>query len=234
MLEACRKLLAHLRWADEQTFAALCKVQDFSRPELKAVADRFMHVIAAEHLWFKRVHGESPKVAVWPPYDEDVCGSLMARNHKEWSDLVARPDTQVLGNEVAYFNSKGQPCRSKVADIILHVCMHGAWHRGQVALLMRQAGLEPAPTDYIAFVRGTPAATQKPAPPKQAPAVSGARPAAAPAPKPVAPGRAPKTPAPAAAPKPEAPAPARQQRPAAPPARVPKPPSPPGKPRPPW
>jgi uncharacterized damage-inducible protein DinB len=233
MLEACRKLLAHLRWADEQTLAALRKVQDFSRPELKTAADRFMHVIAAEHLWFKRIHGESPAVAVWPTYDEDVCASLMARNHKEWSDLVARPDTQVLANEIAYFNSKGQPCRSKIGDILLHVCMHGAWHRGQVALLMRQAGLEPAPTDYIAFTRGTPAATQKPKP--AAPIVKGRPPAAAAAPKQPTPGKAAKSPAPAATPKPAPPAPAKPQRPTTPtPARTPKPPAPPGKPRPPW
>ena len=30
----------------------------------------------------------------------------------------------------------------------------------QIALLIRQAGAVPAPTDYVAFVRGAPTATQ--------------------------------------------------------------------------
>ena len=42
--------------------------------------------------------------------------------------------------------------------------LHGAYHRGQIALLLREGGAEPAPTDYIAFVRGAPAATRTPSP----------------------------------------------------------------------
>lgn len=38
--------------------------------------------------------------------------------------------------------------------------MHGQYHRGKVNLLLRQADRTPAPTDYIAFVRGVPAARQ--------------------------------------------------------------------------
>jgi uncharacterized damage-inducible protein DinB len=38
--------------------------------------------------------------------------------------------------------------------------LHGAYHRGQIALLIRQAGAVPAPTDYVAFVRGAPTATR--------------------------------------------------------------------------
>ena len=39
--------------------------------------------------------------------------------------------------------------------------MHGSYHRGQVAMLLRQSGAEPLPTDYIVFVRGVPAAAQR-------------------------------------------------------------------------
>ncbi|MFQ5740386.1 MAG: DinB family protein [Acidobacteriota bacterium] len=34
------------------------------------------------------------------------------------------------------------------------------YHRGKVNLLLRQAGHAPAATDFIAFVRGAPAATE--------------------------------------------------------------------------
>jgi len=52
--------------------------------------------------------------------------------------------------------------RSRVEDILLHVVLHGCYHRGQVAIALREAGAEPSATDFIAFVRGVPAATRQP------------------------------------------------------------------------
>jgi uncharacterized damage-inducible protein DinB len=46
------------------------------------------------------------------------------------------------------------------------VALHGAYHRGQIAQLLRQNGAQPAATDYIGFVRGVPAATRHDAPPR--------------------------------------------------------------------
>jgi len=40
-----------------------------------------------------------------------------------------------------------------VRDILLHVAMHGQYHRGQINQLLRGAGLEPISVDYIVFVR---------------------------------------------------------------------------------
>ena len=65
-----------------------------------------------------------------------------------------------LDRDVTYTNSAGQEFTSRVEDILLHVVMHGSYHRGQVAMLIRDGGGTPAPTDYIAFVRGAPAATR--------------------------------------------------------------------------
>jgi uncharacterized damage-inducible protein DinB len=40
-----------------------------------------------------------------------------------------------------------------VFDMLLQVFTHGGYHRGQIAMEMRKAGLEPINTDYINFVR---------------------------------------------------------------------------------
>ena len=40
------------------------------------------------------------------------------------------------------------------------MALHGQYHRGKVNLLLRQGGHAPAPVDYVAFVRGVPAATE--------------------------------------------------------------------------
>ena len=54
---------------------------------------------------------------------------------------------------VRYRNSRGEEFHTPVGDLLTHVLMHGAYHRGQIAASVRRAGGEPAATDYIAFTR---------------------------------------------------------------------------------
>jgi len=54
-----------------------------------------------------------------------------------------------LDRRVPYRNSRGAAFDSRVEDILLHVAMHGSYHRSQVALVVRTAGFagtsEPTP-----------------------------------------------------------------------------------------
>jgi uncharacterized damage-inducible protein DinB len=98
---------------------------------------------------------------VWPALDLDACSTLAQANHAEFSALLASLDHSALEADVPYTNSAGIAFRTSRLDILLHVALHGCYHRGQVALTLREAGVEPAPTDYIAFARGAPAATRR-------------------------------------------------------------------------
>lgn len=101
-------------------------------------------------------------MAVWPALDLEACSALAQANHAGFSALLGSLDAADLAVEVPYTNSAGIAFRTSRRDILLHVALHGCYHRGQVALTLRQAGAEPAPTDYIAFARGAPAATRRP------------------------------------------------------------------------
>jgi len=74
-----------------------------------------------------------------------------------WRDYLARLGNQFapgsLDDKVEYRNSKGEPWSSRVEDILTHVLLHSAYHRGQIALQMRASGMEPAYTDFIHAVR---------------------------------------------------------------------------------
>jgi uncharacterized damage-inducible protein DinB len=98
---------------------------------------------------------------VWPTLDLGQCVVLSADNTKGFGEYLGSLTASGLESEVPYVNSAGQSFRSRVDDILLHVALHGSYHRGQVALLVREAGNKPAPTDYIGFVRGVPAATRQ-------------------------------------------------------------------------
>ena len=40
----------------------------------------------------------------------------------------------------------------KLAHLMQHLANHSTYHRGQVALMLRQLGAEPMPTDFHAFL----------------------------------------------------------------------------------
>ena len=73
-------------------------------------------------------------------------GTLRPGDRLTETDLAAR---------LAYVNSAGKPFDDEVGDILLHVMLHGQYHRGKINLLLRQGGAEPGPVDYIAFTRGS-------------------------------------------------------------------------------
>ena len=77
------------------------------------------------------------------------------------AESIASSSTEQLQRVVPYTNSAGLSFESSLEDMLMQALLHGCYHRGQIALLVRGAGAEPAPTDYIAFVRGVPAATRR-------------------------------------------------------------------------
>lgn len=157
MIENLRKLHAHMAWADSRTLHSLVR----SQGEPASARAIYAHVLGAEHVWLARLRQQTPNVAVWPDLDLAGCARLAEENAEEIGSFMGTLDAADLARQIPYTNSAGRPFRSTVADILIHLFMHGTYHRGQVALLLRSSGAVPEPTDYIAFVRGAPAATRQ-------------------------------------------------------------------------
>lgn len=151
-------LVAHLRWADERVWQSLARVPD---PPARAV-ELYAHIIGAEETWLARMTGNPARMPVWPDWPLDRVHEQAGQVHRELTALADAIDGAGEAREVDYVNSAGQAFRSTVGDMLRQVGLHGAYHRGQIALLLRDDGLVPEPSDYIAFVRGVPAATRLP------------------------------------------------------------------------
>jgi uncharacterized damage-inducible protein DinB len=156
-LELIRRLYAHLEWADQ---AALRALQGAPGSLEKRALGLYAHVLGAEHVWLARLEQRRPSVAVWPDIPLAECATLSRENAAAFHAFLAALTETGLDEQIPYINSAGQHFRSTVLDILVHVSLHGTYHRGQVALLVRDGGGKPAPTDFIAFVRGAPAATR--------------------------------------------------------------------------
>lgn len=156
-----RTLFEHLAWADANVRDAL-RAMPAESPERQRALSIYAHLAASEHVWLARLEGRAAAYSVWPDLDLDAAEALAVESAAALQAYVARLSPADLGSQVTYRNSAGQEFRNGVQDVLAHVALHGSYHRGQLALLARQGGGVPASTDYIAYVRGAPAATRVP------------------------------------------------------------------------
>jgi uncharacterized damage-inducible protein DinB len=158
-----RSLIDHMEWADARVLESL------RQPGIPARAlQLYAHILGAEHVWLTRLEQRERALPVWPSLTVEECETVARDNARGFRAYVDRLTSDDLQRIVHYRNSAGLEFDSGIEEILLHVAMHGSYHRGQVTLLVRDAGAKPAPSDYIAFVRGVPAATTAP-PPLRAP-----------------------------------------------------------------
>jgi uncharacterized damage-inducible protein DinB len=146
-------LIGHMRWADEIVAVALSSTA--RQPDRTRVADPvsvFAHIAGTEHLWYCRIRGTPTELAVWPDTTVAESRAIANRHADLFEELVAGGGDE-LDEIVSYRNSAGRDFRNSVRDIVIHVTMHGSYHRGQIARLVRASGGEPPYTDYIQYRR---------------------------------------------------------------------------------
>ena len=154
-LEHLRRLWNHAAWADATLLAELEHL-----PAVPAqVLREYAHVIGAEEVWLARLESRQSKAAVWPDLPLAAVADLARDTRAGYQRYLATSGEDQVARDVRYTNTAGRTFSGRIDDILLHVALHGQYHRGKVNLLLRQEGLSPVPVDFIAFVRGMPAAT---------------------------------------------------------------------------
>lgn len=149
VMESLTKQLAHVEWANASHLAALERL-----PHPPPRAMRWMaHVLAAEELWQERLIQSGRPVVVWPELTIAECRALAERTAARWRDILATLTPERLSTPIRYTNSLGEAWNSSVHDILVHVCLHGSHHRGQITAELRATGTTPPYTDYIHAVR---------------------------------------------------------------------------------
>jgi uncharacterized damage-inducible protein DinB len=134
-------------------------ISDQARVPSQAVREA-AHIVGSEENWLARIEARQPKVAIWPRVEVGGLGAMTKEVHAGCRRYLDRLQEPELNTHVTYTNSAGAEFTNTVGEMLWHVALHGQYHRGKINLLLRQASLEPAPVDYIAWVRGAPAATE--------------------------------------------------------------------------
>lgn len=135
-------------WANRETHRALAAATPSA-----VTLGRFAHVLAAQILWYGRIQGRPAQVPVWPEWTVTECAERTEQLARLWPAYFDAVTEDELAREITYTNSLGKTFTNAVDDILTHVALHSAYHRGQVAAELRAAGAVPATTDFIHAVR---------------------------------------------------------------------------------
>ena len=139
------RLFTYDAWANREALASIRGAGEPERP-----AKLLAHIIAGNWLWLSRMRREKSPMDVWPELSLGQCAAEISKLEDEWQKFLRTAD---LSAQSGYQNSKGEQFSSGNGDILMHVVMHGAYHRGQIAAAIRATGSEPAYTDFIHCIR---------------------------------------------------------------------------------
>ncbi len=158
--QAMTRLFEYSEWANHRFLdvVAALPAEDYER-DLKGshggVRGTLVHTYGAEQIWHQRFGGASPTSLPGEELLTDV-----ATLRQRWSELEAerRSWLESLAPDagervIEYRNFKGEPFSSRLWPLVQHVTNHGSYHRGQVAVFLRQLGVKPPTTDLVAFDR---------------------------------------------------------------------------------
>ena len=154
------------RWANNRMLQAASALtpEQFTRDlggSFRSVRETLLHLIAGEWIW----------IAYWksPPGNPANLGDLkqqretlfqpdafpsVAAVKAKWEEVEREQARFVEGLTDASLETM-LPARGselKVAYLMQHLANHSTYHRGQVALMLRQLGAEPLPTDFHVFL----------------------------------------------------------------------------------
>lgn len=153
MTEHIRRLFHHMSWANDRLIMLL-QNRDRDADAGKRATRLLAHVIAAERIWLLRATGgDASNVPIWPDWSLGDTARISGETRSGYQRLLDDLDESDLLRSVEYRNSRNQAFHTELGDILLHVAVHGSYHRGQIAAAVRRGGDEPINTDYIKYVR---------------------------------------------------------------------------------
>jgi uncharacterized damage-inducible protein DinB len=151
-----RTLIHYKRWATNGLNAVLADNLERLPADEQALVRRLLdHIQTVDEIFRHNLvecpHGyTAPRSAEIPSFD------ALARESRATADWYAdyadalRPEA--VDETIDFSFSNGEPASMTRGEILLHVAMHAAGHRGQVALLLQKNGILPFPdriTDFL-------------------------------------------------------------------------------------
>ncbi|GGE06533.1 DNA damage-inducible protein DinB [Aureimonas endophytica] len=147
-------LFFYQSWANEEFLACLERLDPVRQGRERHQALRLMnhiHVVSeifAAHLE-ARSHGYAADNTDATPEPADLRAALAARD-RWYCDYASRVSAEALAEPVAFTFTDGDRGSMTRAEMLTHVVLHGAYHRGEVGRLLAPLDLAARPWDTFA------------------------------------------------------------------------------------
>jgi uncharacterized damage-inducible protein DinB len=152
-----RRLFSFERDAHQRTLASLIAAESSHRdhPDLRKAVDLAAHIATCRIMWLSRMTGSVPLPATLFPEGTPLAEIVEAfeRMHAIWSRYLDELADAELERRFEYTTYTGERFADSVHNVLTQLFSHSSYHRGQIALLLRRIGAEPALTDFVFWTR---------------------------------------------------------------------------------
>ena len=162
-----QSLYDYCYWANRKLFEVISQLtpEQFTKPvagSYGSIRNTLVHVLSAEAGWLDRCGGPKRGPRLKAEDFPTVESLLQAWNRVEaqMREFLAALKDEDLARNAEYVNDRAEPRAMPLGELMQHAAIHGAHHRGQVALLLRLLGQVPGNFDALIYYgdkRGVPA-----------------------------------------------------------------------------
>jgi len=149
-IDSFRRLFAYDTWGNLATLDSIRLATLAPSSRACAIVG---HLVGSGRLWLDRIHGRPAATEVWPALTLEECEAGFRELGSAWSAYLDGLRNADLAQRITYVNSRDEKWKSTLGDVLMHVALHGTYHRGQIAALVRESGGSPAYTDFIEATR---------------------------------------------------------------------------------
>jgi hypothetical protein len=156
-LSEYRNLVNHMEWADAQVWTSI-----LSKPLLENddwIKERMHHYHSTQWAYGQIIFKLPINIPELRNFaDINSIGCWASCFYKEFSDMFSKLDEIELQEKVEFPWSTriaekfGSISPANVGESIIQLALHSTHHRGQVVMHLREAGIEPPMTDFIAWI----------------------------------------------------------------------------------
>ena len=142
--------------SNAKVLASLQAVADPLRgmPEYQKAVDLLAHLVAARNMWLYRLGYGSQPLELFPTGTSiRELPQLLAQMESAWRTYFESLTDEEVARRFDYASYDGPRFSNTVDDVLTQLYGHSLYHRGQIAMLLRSIGAEPAATDFIYWTR---------------------------------------------------------------------------------
>jgi uncharacterized damage-inducible protein DinB len=156
MIERYRRWFEYEQDSHAKTIASLNAVAPALRETEQFAKALYLmgHLIAARRVWLFRLGFLKENAELFPGTpDLAALPQQLSAIESLWVEYLNQLTDADLERVFEYRSYEGQMFRDSVEDILTQMFGHSWYHRGQIAMLLRSIGAEPAVTDFVFWAR---------------------------------------------------------------------------------